>query len=499
MRADKRFYGYFVLCALFCLPSLSWAGALGLLNPPDPLNAAAEGMGEAVVADGTSFNATAYNPALLANTSHFCEIRLGFSLSNDVLGIINYASSNNNLTNLQNAFQNSGSYMQDIINGLTPLSPNVPEVNQGINGMQDTVNSVQTATSNLTGKTLALGAGLNIAMKFDDHWGFQIYSNAHAAVQINREALTQALLKISTLPTLQGGSATQVAAEVQAAWNDLGPVIQSAFPNQAVTLGQAVTALQSNQTSSGVTQFANSLSNVSGSITQNQLQTALMNDVALVTGLAYLDTVAMATYSFKPLEEETPLTVGVNFKVVHRNIAYANGSWLSQQDFNDLSNVGTELKNDLEQSTLRWGVDLGLLYEFKEEKLSVGLSAQDLLHSTATINAPSGDPLNGVVTDPAPVVVTAGASWHPIKPLVLNADMDDILSNTSTYQGLDFFSHFKLGTAFNVIDFLQLRGGFSNGNFSAGLGLPLMGLDYAYAVDDLTQVYTHYLQFKVVM
>jgi hypothetical protein len=265
-------------------------------------------------------------------------------------------------------------------------------------------------------------------------------------------------------------------------------------------LGQAVTTLQANQNSAGVTQFANTVANITNTITQNELQQTLLNNVADITSLAYIDTVAMATYSFNPLEEEIPLTVGANFKMVNRHIGYIGGSWLSQQDFTNFSNIGTQVKNDLlNQSTLRWGLDLGATYEFKEEKLTLGLSAQDLLHTAATISTQPGDPLYGLVTDPAPVVLTFGASCHPFSFLALNADMDDLLSNTSYYQGLDYFSHLKLGAVYNLLGFLQLRGGFSNNNLSAGVGVPFLGLDYAYATDDLSQSYYHFLQFKVVL
>lgn len=495
-----RTYGLWLGCALLALPGLG--RAMGLDNPPVPLIVPALGMGEAVVADGNFFNAAAYNPAVLSNAPNFCEIRLGFNVSNDVFGIANYLTNNNNLNNLQNSFSNAGNYIQDITQGLSSGGGgaiNVTQVNQGISGVQSLVSNLQAASANLTGKTIALGAGLNIAMKFDDHVGFQVYSNAHAAVQINPQALIKELQSMAALPLL-ANSGSAVTTEAQAFYNTIKPLLASAFASQAVTLGQAVTTLvntYSSGPSAAVQTFANTVSGIASSIDQNDAQQALLNDVIGVTSLVYIDTVAMVTYSFAPLEEETPLTVGVNLKLVNRRIGYLNSVFLSQQDLTNFSNVTNDVKNDIDQSTFRWGVDLGLLYEFKEEKLAVGISALDLLHSTATINAPVGDPLYGIVTDPAPTVVTAGVSWHPIHALSLNADMDDIFSNTSTYEGLAYTAHLKLGAAYNVLGFLQVRGGFSNNNLSAGLGIPFLGIDYAYAVDDLTQDYTHYLQFKV--
>ncbi len=92
-------------------------------------------------------------------------------------------------------------------------------------------------------------------------------------------------------------------------------------------------------------------------------------------------------------------------------------------------------------------------------------------------------------------MVTLGASWRPFRELTLNADLDDLFSNTALYEGMDITSHGKLGAAFNLVGLLQLRGGLSNSNLSGGLGIPFLGLNYAYAVDDLTQSYNHYLSF----
>ncbi len=345
------------LLLALALPVLARATSLPgeLNNPPDPLNVEAEGMGEAAVADGTLFNATAFNPALLSNAPYRGEFGLGFDASSGVTGISNYLSS-----------------------GSTDLPPT----------------------------TVNIGAGFNLALKFDDHWGFQIYNNSHGLYQIN-------------LPT----------------------------------------------------------------------------NVETITGPDYLDTVAMATYSFNPLEDVPPLTVGANLKLVDHRI----GTLDSAEAPGNFSNVN----NPFHPSTLRWGLDLGLLYEFQPEHVSMGLSALDLFHSAETIDNTVGDPLYGVNLDPAPVVVKFGASWHPIGPFVLNADMDDLLSDTAYYSinpGLG--SHIKLGAALDLF-LLQLKAGLSNGNVSLGLRIPFLGLDCAYAVDNLnavdnsSEVYSFFVDFKV--
>lgn len=387
--------------------------------------------------------------------------------------------------------------MQEITQGLQQPTPNVTQINQGLVGVQNALTNLQTAAATLAGKNIQLGAGLNIAMKFDDHWGFQIYNNTHGILQVAPEGALTALEKMQALPTINGSSASSIYSAASTFLSGAVTVLQDLFPSQAVSLQAAVSTLGANQNSTGVSQFASTVSNIVSSVNQTTFQQALLNNIAELSGLVYTDTVAMASYSFNPLDEGTPLTVGANFKVVNRRVGYVNSTWLSTQNINDSSSITNEMKNDIDQSTFRWGVDLGILYEFEELGLSVGASAQDLLHSSATINTQPGDPLYGIITDPAPTVITLGASWHPINPLVLNADIDDLFSNTAFYEGLDIASHAKLGAAFNVLGFLQLRGGVSNSNFGCGFGVPFLGLNYAFAVDDLTQSYNHYLSFGV--
>ena len=349
-RIKVRLLGGFLLA--LALPG--FAGAAGLNNPPVPLSVEAEGMGEAVAADGTLFNATAFNPALLSNAPYTGEIALGFNASESIFSISKYLSS-----------------------GATDLPV----------------------------KPVDLGVGFNLALKFDDNWGFQIYNNSHGLFNLS-----------------------------------------------------------------------------------------VPGNMEVITGQAYLDTVAMVTYSFNPLEEETPLTVGVNLKVVDHRIGPINSSE-NPGSFSDFTN---QLEDVTHQETLRWGLDLGLLYEFQPEHFALGLSMLDLFHSAGTIDGQTGNALYGIDLDPAPVVMKFGASWNPIKAFVINADVDDLLSDTSYYQGQGMGSHLKLGAVFNLLGILQLRGGVSNEDLSAGVGIPFLGLEYAYAVDDLNKVYTHFLEFRVV-
>lgn len=488
--------------ALALLVCPAWASALGLPFASPPLVIEAKGMGNAVVADGTLFNASAYNPALLQNNIDFAEVHLGLNVGNDLFGIVNYATNSDNFNNLQSSIKNVSPSFNQISDAINLSnhggSVDVSEYNQGVTGLQKAVNNIQTAISNFTDKTLQVGAGLQFAFKIDDNWGFQAYNTSQAAFQVGRGSLVQALLALQSLPTLPNSSNAAVTAAAVSMYNDTATIFNAFLtPSQQQSLSNAVSTLKaSNGTQTDIQNFANSVSGVLSSVDTQTSQQALFNDIAPMTALVYSDTVLLVTYCTRPLEGDGNLTTGINLKAVNRRIASINSPFLAAQNTNGFSDIGNDIKNDIQQSTWRWGMDLGVLYNFDDPKIAVGASATDLLHSTATLNTNPNDPLYGLVTDSAPTVVRVGASYKPIKDLTLNTDIDDLFSNTSYYQGLDYFSHIDFGFNYNVLGILQLRGGITNDNLCGGVGLPL-GIQYAFSVDNLTQSYNHYLQFDV--
>lgn len=498
-----KFFGFLgkgLALALLACPAGAWALGLPFASPP--LVIEAKGMGNAVVADGTLFNASAYNPALLQSNIDFAEVHLGLNLGNDLFGIVNYVTNSSDINNLQDSIQNASSSFNQISDSINISnhggSVDLSEYNQGVSGLQNAVNNLQTAISNFTDKSLQVGAGLQVSLKFDKNWGFQAYNVTQAAFQVGRGSLVNALLDLQALPTLPNNSTQAVTAAAVSLYNNANTILNVFLtPSQQQSLSNAVSTLKASPANpSDIQAFANSVSNILSNIDSQTSQQALFNDIAPITALVFSDTVLMGTYCVSPLEADNSLTVGVNLKAVNRRIASINSTYLASQNTSQFSDIGNDLKNDLEQSTWRWGLDLGVLYHFDDSGLSVGACATDLLHSTATLNTQPSDPLYGVVTDPAPTVVRVGASYKPIKQLTLNCDVDDLFNNTSYYQGLDAFSHMDLGFNYDLFGILQLRGGITNDNLCGGLGLPL-GIQYAFSVDNLTQSYNHYLQFDV--
>lgn len=501
-----------ILCLLLlAVPGWNWAaGALsnpltviGFASPPVVVEAL--GMGNAVVADGTLFNASAYNPALLANQSDFFEGHLGFNISNDIVNDVSgFINNNSPLINSFNALngQNINQYFTEVTNSFQVsgqgVSIDYQNYNKGVTGIQGLVNNLQTGLNYATNQTLQVGAGLNFAFKIDDHIGFQVYNTTQAAVQVGRGSLVQALLNMAALPTLPASADySNVQQAAVSMYNNIKTLIDPVLGSQAATLGAAVTWFEGQPASAAsVSQFAVTVSSVLSSINTTSAEQTLFNQLIPIEVMTYSDTVLVGTYCLRPLDEDKALSVGVNLKAINRRIAAISSSYLSTQNINDASNISNDLQNDIKQSTWRWGMDLGVLYEFSDPKVSVGASATDLLHNTASLDTNTGDPLYGVVTDPAPTDIRVGASFKPIRELTLNCDLDDLLNNTTYYQGLNYLYHVDFGFNYNLIYLLQLRGGVTNGNLCGGIGF-LQFLQYAYAVNSLTQSYNHYLQFDL--
>lgn len=476
------------LTGLSCFYLLtSWAradifnGTRAPILPPAQISVIGMGTGDALMADGTLFNATSYNPALLTRAPGTVELlQLGLNASNDDISVATY---------LQNGISFDPG---DLSQGY--LSQNTSQVTSSLTSLDDIV-------GHLVNKALELGVGDDLAVKISPNLGIEVYESAHAVAELQPGTLLKELTNIP-LPYVAGTSGAVTTVLQDSMQSAIDTVITPA--QQSGTVATNINDLKNGNESvstfidnvgpalesEGVTLDSQTLQSLKNKIINN-----LSADMAYLNALAYSDTVAMATFAFNPLED-FPLTVGVSGKVVRRYYSWASLT-LSTNSTSQL----TDFKNDFEVGTTRWGVDLGLLYAF-EEDWSLGISFQDLISSSATIPnaAVPGDILYGVTTDPAPTVTNIGLSWHPIPQFVLNGDVDDFFSTTSYYTGEDFFSHFKFGSALTLANFLQLRGGFSDNHFVGGAGLQLgfFGLDYSYAMEDLTDAYNHYVQIKMI-
>jgi hypothetical protein len=457
--------------SLLFISSSVYAGALDGITapilPPAQISIVGTGMGNAMMADGSQFNATAYNPALLGRAPSTLELlQLGIHLSNDDITTANYVQ---NIANNGINF-NATDFVQGILsNNSSLVTPNL-----------QTLDSI---TANIMNRSLEFGASDNLAIKFAPNFGAQVYETANGVAEIKPGTLLQQLTNIP-LPYTSGAGAAVTAAfgsAIQAGINSIIPTSEQTgsvqtdinnIKNGTLSVSAGVSQIGQDLASQGVTLSSGAEQTLTNTIVNN-----LLKDIAYANALAYSDTVGMATVAFDPFED-FPLTIGISGKVVHRYFAWSS---LTISTTNSSQQV-TNFSNDLQQGTTRWGIDFGLLYAF-EQDLSLGISFQDLIKQSATSSntLTMGDIMYGVITDPAPTVTNIGLSWHPIHEFVVNADLDDVFSTTSLYYNQDIFSHFKLGSSLDLAGIIRLRGGLDTGNFVGGFGLQLgfLGLDYS--------------------
>ncbi|HTA75905.1 MAG TPA: hypothetical protein VK791_01970 [bacterium] len=481
---------FFLIVSLLGFSSFAHSGGVLSTNsapiiPPVQMSIVGQSMGNAIVGDGTLFNATSFNPALLGQAPGTLELlQLEGNVSNDVFSEINNYSNFN--------FDSLGS-IGNILDGY--VNNNASEINSALTPLDS-------FSGTFLNKNLQLGLSDNLAVKVTNNFGIEVYNNSQLLVKVLPGTTLQSLTSVPINSNSVSGVGAAVTIFQNGIQNSVNQFLTTAEQSGSVTIAQDIQNLK-NGGGGNIQAAANKLQtdakNILGvdlSNLYNQIANTLLQSLIYVNALAYSDTVAMGTIDFDPFED-FPLTVGINGKVVRRYF-----SWAAQlAPSTNIVDQGNNLGNDLQQPATRWGVDLGFLYK-PESDLNFGLSFEDLLKSSATIPNSSvpGDVLYQVITDPAPTVTRIGVSWHPLHEFVLNGDMDDVFSTTSYYTGLDLFSHLKFGAALTLAGILQLRGGFGENNLSGGAGIQLgfVGLDYSYAMDELSYTYNHYAQFKLV-
>lgn len=253
-----------------------------------------------------------------------------------------------------------------------------------------------------------------------------------------------------------------------------------------------------------------------------------------VFALTYFDVVGAVGYA---REVKPGLDVGANLKVIHRRFSTKN------IDADNLDNILTEAREDLDESVTGATVDLGALYRYGSRGTQFGLAVQNLIPvkkiaSTATFGSfaneqyyltdDAGEPLVGVVNPQdgefvpyaggdtllyienqkvnleapfrlkAPLLVNAGV-WHPVMAnWDVSADWVDILAQDDGHDG--YVSRFHLGTEYRLLkSMVALRGGVAEKNLTlgAGLNVKVLQVDVAYAHDNFVGDNAYFVQLKL--
>lgn len=447
--------------------------------PPARVFPEAFGMGDAQVADGAWFNASALNPALLRSAPRRYEV-LGLEggLSSDLLPTVKYLKDNK--AAIRDIYKN-------LKRGLA--TGDTAKISAGLDQVQSIVDRV-------ADKPYGVEAGPAAALRLGEHWGFQFYNQTHMAIEASAGDLTKSALAIPRPINLADPALNDLV-------NTLFTDIQRGINQVLTDSEQAALGKEVNAFLNGINDQDTFLANVAtmtASVDINTLKQAIVNsissDLATVLVVGYSDSVFMGTYAFEPFLDALPdLTLGVNLKMVNRKITIKA---LAPQDMK--GNVTGHILRDLKrQQTTRFGMDLGLLYRYTPWRLRVGLSAEDVVRNRVSAKGADDDLVGEFVTDPGPLVLRGGVSWSPWRPVTLNLDMDDMLNNTLYYTDGQGLARVKAGVQLTPVRWLALRGGAGNKSWTAGWGLmvPFVALDYAYARDNLSQRRSHMVQFRL--
>ncbi|MFQ5770149.1 MAG: hypothetical protein ACE5HX_06415 [bacterium] len=129
------------------------------------------------------------------------------------------------------------------------------------------------------------------------------------------------------------------------------------------------------------------------------------------------------------------------------------------------------------------GVDLGVLLEFQnnefgqftQRKFSIGLTIKDIFNTTVTWNTPNKQ------RDTVPLNASFGVAYAERLPWIRGT------LTFSFHRDNRFESIANWGGEYSVNNFLFIRSGMQDGNFTAGVGLRISKLqvDYAFVGYDL--------------
>jgi hypothetical protein len=154
--------------------------------------------------------------------------------------------------------------------------------------------------------------------------------------------------------------------------------------------------------------------------------------------------------------------------------------------FNNLSDPATLLLGGPFRIAVGMGADVGIRYAYKDV-FAVGIVTRDLYaprlyYDYSSIDGFFGSEVGTPSTGLEPIDLSAGLMWKPslgrlsryVSDLKLMVDYSDILDFlTHPESAANPILHVGLGAELVLLDVLSLRGGFSQGLLSAGLGLDL--------------------------
>ena len=472
--------GYYISRTIVIPDTSITTGSIGVPVSPNREDVKAIGMGRTQVADGKTFNAMMYNPALLSRQRTTFDVAgIQASLPPRTFDALAYLRDN------KDQFK-SGKFYTDIRDGLhdwntaATLQDRIAAV-QKINAGLAVLNGLQEKVTGPSDNPWTQGIGLipNIQVQVGN-WGFSLYGNIQSGFQVETGKTVSDILALKIPP---GGELTPEL--IQQLAGIILPLID-----------------------------------VNGNLNLNDA-------MPVAYAVAYFDIVGAVGYA---REIREGLSVGANLKVLNRRFSTKR---IAPDNFDE---IVSDVRKDFQASVTGFTMDLGTLYKIKKTGTEIGLSLQNVIPvQTITSNATAnfdisqivdydrvgGVPVTNAQGDTGLVKASQGlkvsvpfelkvpfiANLGAVHPLTKNWDVAldwaDIAAQDSRYQ--TYIERFRIGTEYRLeakkdVLGIAFRGGLADKRFTVGLGLNLfrvVQLDGAYAYDQFVGDYVIFGQAKV--
>ena len=480
--------GYYINGPLRTLPDATFnEAAIPLFVPVNREDVKAIGMGKTQVANGLTFNAMMYNPALLATPKTSIEAftvqasippqTLDAALYfKDHIGEFRQALS---LTKVKDAAKNLSAAGATLAQMLAALQ----DIQDGMRFPRDLLTTVVGPSENP--KTHGFRVIPAVSAQIGN-FGFSLFGTVQSGFQVIQSATLDALLKVKIPPNLN--DQTQINAAVQAAADLL-------------TILNAVT------------------DPITGTIN-------IKEAYPVTFSVSHIDIVGAAGYGYRLTKN---IDLGANIKIINRRFS------TKIVQTNNVDDIWSEVRGDFDASATGFTFDLGGRYHF-DFGLDAGLSLQNIIPVQKITSTVSGTfvasgydydldnlgrkQINGV-GDTAVVPVAQRQTIHqPIDlklPFIMNAgtryaitrewdvafDIADIAAQDERFE--NYGQRFRLGTEYRLDAIKDVLGiaprlGYADSRLTFGVGLNLfrfIQIDGAYAVDSFIQERSYFAQLRI--
>jgi len=421
------------------------------------------GMGNTQVADGKTFNAMEYNPALLVHERTAVDvIQIQASLPQNSFNAFSFLRDNKDQLKTGQFYQNiRDGFNSYIAPGATPQQQAIAiqQINQGLSFVNQFQQKVLGPPENPNVQGALLIPDIQVQV---GNLGFSVHASMRAALSAYPGEI------LSKLFALQ-----------------LPSDLSSLTPSQQQTLGDFVNLLLDRATGQPIYQ----------------------NAVPPTFAVSYLDIVGMAGYGYRLNPD---IDLGADLKILNRR---ASTRVVTADNYNSiLNNLGKDFQNSVTGVTL----DLGGLYHVKTTGTDIGLTLQNIIPlpkttSNVAFTTPVHDALGNLVIDSVnqavefsvPFLMNLGVSHPLMRNWDVNFDWVDIAAQDERH--VNFGGRLRLGTEFrldaipNMLG-IALRGGVAERKLAGGAGINLfrvVQIDAAYAWDEYVNDDALFVQLRI--